>query len=567
MLLFILLTFIRCALAQDSPQPAESTNPLTTVHGLVRNGASGQPLPRALVRINGSAATAVLTDGDGHFEIPDVPEGPQDFSVLKPGFLDENEARADSPAWSQHGYGHNVIVIPNMPDVVFTMLPVNSIRGQIQLSTGDVAEGISAVLLRRTVQDGRIVWQNAAATKTNSEGMYRFGSLSDGFYAVYTEPTMDNETSTNLVETPNTSQVERDGYPSVFYPDARDLAGAAKIHLENGDQAQANMTLTLERFHTVSASVAQRALGPDDNISVQVFDAQGHGLPYHTQYDPAAHTWQTALPDGTYSLFATGVANLTRMMAIRNADFSVVGRSGPQTISGDVSFSVAGRPVSNLRIPLVESSASPVQVTVEHESTTPAQGQEPHIEITVSGAGGALSDGMMNSFAAGEPPVLMQTVHPAAGAYWIHTNITPKTWCEASFTAGGANLGHEPLVINAQSTTNAPLTLALRDDCAKLTLLLPSSVGLAAGEERSYTVYLVPDFDSTQDVVPQTLRPSTGGRVTLTGVAPGNYHVYAFDHPTALEYRNPAVLAALASQPVSLAPNGERELTVEVPQP
>jgi len=77
-------------------------------------------------------------------------------------------------------------------------------------------------------------------------------------------------------------------------------------------------------------------------------------------------------------------------------------------------------------------------------------------------------------------------------------------------------------------------------------------------------VYVVPDFDSTEDVIPQTLRTSTGGRVTLTGLTPGNYHVFTFDRPVALEFRNPEVLAALPSQAVSLEPNAEAELAVEV---
>jgi len=108
--------------------------------------------------------------------------------------------------------------------------------------------------------------------------------------------------------------------------------------------------------------------------------------------------------------------------------------------------------------------------------------------------------------------------------------------------------------------------LSLRDDCARLTLSLPGSVDYTAGEERAFTVYAIPDFDSTQSVVPQTLRISTGGRVILTGLTPGNYHVFTFDRPVALEYRNPAAMAALPSQAVSLGPSADVELTVEVPQ-
>ena len=177
-----------------------------------------------------------------------------------------------------------------------------------------------------------------------------------------------------------------------------------------------------------------------------------------------------------------------------------------------------------------------------------------------------MSDGMVTSYAEG--PASRGQLHATpvpAGTYWVSTAIGPRTMCESSFTAGGASLAREPLVLGIGGST-APLMLSLRDDCARLTLSLPGSVGYAAGEEPAYTVYAIPDFDSTQGVVPQTLRTSTGGRVTLTGLSPGSYHVFTFDRPVALEYRNAAVLAALPSQTVSLEPNADAELTVEVPQ-
>ena len=53
------------------------------------------------------------------------------------------------------------------------------------------------------------------------------------------------------------------------------------------------------------------------------------------------------------------------------------------------------------------------------------------------------------------------------------------------------------------------------------------------------------------------------GRQRDAGDLPGGEGV---DRPVALEYRNPAVLASLPGQAVSLAPNDHAELTVEVPQ-
>jgi hypothetical protein len=566
---FIALAISLNVSAQDPPQtnPSANASQQTTVHGIVRNGASGEPLPRALVRINGDASTGVLTDGEGRFEIADVPEGPQEFTVLKPGFMDQMEAGPDSNAGNSRGYGHNVIIAAPMGDIGFTMEPTNSIQGQIQLSTGDVAQGIQITLLRRTVQDGRVVWQSEANAKTNSEGYYRFGELADGLYAVYTQPEMDSDAATNLVENGSGNSVTREGYASVFYPDARDLAGAAKIRVAGGEQAQANIVLTLEPFQSVTATVAtpKTSSGAGDNVSIQVMDAQSHPLPYSAQYDSTTHTVQASLPDGTYTFLAMLQRNEIHVLNARNGDTVRLVSKAPQPINGEVSFAVAGHAVSNLRIPLSERGNNPIQVSVARAPNGSAPAGDTRIFVTLSQTGGGIGDGMVGSFAEGSIAAPLETQDPPPGSYWVHTSIAPRGLCEASFTAGGASLAHEPLVLGLAGAT-APLLLALRDDCARLTLSLPGSVGLTVGEERFYTVYAVPDFDSTEDVVPQTLRPSTGGRITLTGLTPGNYHVYTFDRPVALEYRNPAVLASLQGQAVVVAPSVETELTVEVPQ-
>ena len=555
--------------AQDSQQPNSSpnTSQQTTVHGRVRNGTSGEPIPHAFVRITGDASTGALTDGEGRFEIPDVPEGPQEFTVVKPGFMDEAESGTNRDGPNPHGYGHNVIIAASMGDVVFTMEPTNSIQGQIQLSTGDMAHGITVMLMRRIIQDGRAVWQSEANAKTNSQGVYRFGELSDGEYAVYTVPTMDSDTATNLVSTGSTSNVVRQGYASVFYPDARDLAGAEKIRVAGGEHAQANFALTLETFQSVTATVSmpKASFGSGDNVAIQVMDAQSHPLPYTAQYDASMRSVQTALPDGSYGLLALSQANELHVLDARGGGSVNLAPVNPRVGRGETSFTVAGRAVPNLHIAMSEMRGNPIQVTVERGTNAASPSADMRIFVTLSQTGGGLADGMVGSYAEGSIAAPLETQSVPPGSYWTHTSISPKALCEASFTAGGENLAYEPLVLGLTGTA-APLVLALRDDCGRLALSLPGSVGLGAGEEPFFTVYAVPDFDSTEDVVPQTLRPSTGGRITLTGLTPGNYHVYTFNKPMALEYRNPAVLAALHGQAVAVAPTAETDLTVEVPQ-
>jgi hypothetical protein len=560
---------------QEQIPPPTSTAPIgpaTTVHGIVRNGGSGEPLPRALVRINGDASTGALTDGEGRFEISGVPTGPQEFQVMKPGFLDQAEAAADSSGENSHGYARNVIVVANMPDVVFTLSPVNSIRGQIQLSSGDPAQGIQVTLLRRTVQDGRAVWQAGSAAKTNSEGVFRFGGLSDGSYAVYTEPAMDSDTATSFVESGSGDNVARNGYASLFFPESRDLAGAAKISLKGGDEAQANISLTLEPFHSVTATVLLPGRRQDAglsaeqsgmNYSVLVLDGQGRTLPYSAQFDATTHSIQSFLPDGTYSFFITAMASPSRIQISGSRSMLQT----PATMTGQIGFSVSGRAVSNLRIPVSPTRSGPVSVAVTRTGTE-SQGASGAF-VTLSQTGGWISGGMVSSYAQGTSEGPLETTYTPPGSYWVHTSIAQKWLCEASFTSGGSSLAREPLVLGISGAA-APLSLALRDDCASLTLSLPASVaGNVAGVERFYTIFVVPDFESTEDVVPQTLRPSSGGTITVSGLTPGNYHVYAFDRPVALEYRNPAALAALPNpgQAVTLSPGAKADVVVEVAQP
>jgi hypothetical protein len=561
--------------AEPAPNPFGSA--LITVHGVVRNAATGEPLPRALVRIEGDAATGALTDGDGRFEISGLPPGPQLFEAIKPGYQDRPYA-AGAPVMDEAtGIAHNVLVTAQMPDLVLTLAPTCAIRGQIELSTGDPAQGITVQLLKRTVQDGRAVWQATSATRTTSEGTYRFSGLPDGVYAVYTDPAMDSEPATNLVAAGSAGHVARDGYASVFFPDARDLAGAAKIRLTNGEQAQANISLTLEPFQTVTATATfpdARSGGADAAVdrsgttyAAVVLDAQGHQLPYAAQYDQGTKTIQALLPDGTYSLLFTE-RRFTARLSMGSTTWNLNQSGGPYV--GSVDFAVAGKTISNLRVPLSVPHSSAVQVTLVRSEASAArtgQSQGGEILVMLSQAGGWIADGLSSTYAQGDGTGPMEATYLPPGPYWVHTRIAQRGLCESSFTAGGANLAREPLVLGLSGAT-APLELTVRDDCAKLTLTLPAALAaMTAGEEPFYTIYAVPDFDSTVDLEPVTLRPSTGATVTLEGLTPGSYHVYTFENPVALEYRNRTALAALPDpgQTITLSAGTTGSLVLEAP--
>ena len=574
---------------QGEPGNAPAEAPLpnlarTVVHGVVKNSVTGEPLPRALVRIEGDAVAGALTDGEGRFEIPGVPIGPEAFQVMKPGFIDPASAGMSGPQTVVNGASnseHNVYVASEMGDLVFSLAPTNAIRGQIALSSGDPAQSIAVLLLRRAVQDGRAVWQPVTNVRTNSDGNYRFAGLGDGTYAVYTEPALESDIPAAFVEAGSDRGVTRSGYPSIFYPDARDLTGAAKIQVAGGQQAQANLLLTEEPFYMVGANLTLPGNARADaqlSVNVTILDGQGHQLPYSGQYDPATHTVQAFLPDGSYSLQVTTMAmpSLVHFGDRRVPNISS-GRAdennspdGP--LIGRAEFSVEGRAVTHLQIPLAMQRSNTIQLSLLRSGvreTANTNAQPPPIVVMLSQAGGWITDGMVSSYAEGYATGPIETTsNMGPGSYWVHTSIPQKTVCEGSFTAGGASLAREPLVLGLTGVT-APLTLTLRDDCANLKVSLPPDADVsAAGDEPYYTIFVVPDFDSTTDITPVVLRPSSGGSMTLGGLTPGSYHVYAFATPVELEYRNPEALATLPhpGQAVTLSPGASSTLVVEVPE-
>ena len=568
----VCLVMILCRQAQAA-QEASAASALASVHGVVRNAATGEPLPRALVQIEGDAETGALTDGDGRFEIANVPVGQQAVEVRKPGFRDRAYAAGEEGMDQAISPPHNVLVAAEMPDLVFTLSPTGAIQGQVQLSSGDPAQGIIVELVRRTIEDGRAIWQAGGSTKTNRDGVYRFASLAEGVYDLYTDPAMENDEASTLVEPGHGSKVEREGYASAYYPDARDQSGAGRVSLRPGEQAQANLTLTLEPFYAITATAvppASSSLSAKDragiNYSALVMDTAGRQLPYHAQFDPESHTIQALLPNGNYSLLVSSVPVPFSIDGVGlNGSPSTI-RENPAPMVGTAEFTVDGKAVANLTVPLTAPQPNPVQLTVPRSETAPVASQNGTMLVIVSLAGGWVDDGMVREYANGNALGPLRTVFTMPGAYWVHTHVA-RGFCEASFTAGGANLAREPVIIGLSGST-APMDLTVRNDCAHLNLSLPKNLyAFDAGEEPYYTVYVVPDFDSTVDVEPRTLRPSTGGAVTMDDLTPGSYHVYTFNAPVRLEYRNPAALAALPNpgQSVTLSPGVTSDLVLEAP--
>jgi hypothetical protein len=576
--LFLIFSLLQCRaqvtpqetdVQQTQPQQQPTQSPQVpaahmAVRGTVINSATGEPLARALVSIEGDASSAKLTDGEGHFEFQNLATGPQVFSVKKPGFSGENSGVDRGGDLIMGGeLERNVIVAPEMTELTFALTPDSAIHGHLELSTGDPGDNVQVQLIRKNIVNGRAQWSVVAMNTTNSSGNYRFAGLSTGIYMVQTLPSKDADTFDFSSNAANSIHLPVNGFPATYYSESRAFSNAAQIQLKAGEETQANLNLTLEAFQPVVVKVPHSEAQADresqsrnsliENVSIT--DESGDPAPYHADYNTEKHQITTHLPDGIYIMYLAGLENMASKQDVSS-----------RIRMGAISFAVEGHAVSNVSLPI--GPAEPVTVhlrlpdSVLRQSSTVRNGA-PTVFVNFAHANGPAQD--MSQFGSAMQDSI--TYRPGtAGRYWA--NVTPERSgvCAGSFTAGGADLAREPLVLSP-SVAPPQLELTLRDDCAKLNLNLPYGASMILpGVEASYSVYVVPDFDSAATVTPLTLRASSGSTVTLESLTPGNYHIYTFTSPKEFEYHNPQVLQEFTGQAITLAPSSTVDVMLEVPE-
>ena len=157
---------------------------------------------------------------------------------------------------------------------------------------------------------------------------------------------------------------------------------------------------------------------------------------------------------------------------------------------------------------------------------------------------------------SGAYSVVLQNVDP--GKYSVDL-IPHGAWYVQSAQYGQTNLLNDNLSI-ASAGQAYPMEIVLRDDSATLTGTVKSSDGTAA----QATVLAV--SEPASNLSPKTTRSSAQNGFTLNGLAPGEYLVYAFDYADGIEYANPNVLQAYASQAahVTLSPNQKTQVALDL---
>lgn len=514
----VLLSLTPAARAQDSEHRY-------TVRGEVINSVTHDPVARALVTLAGNGSQSILTDSEGRFNFVGVAAGQEVLQAWRPGYLRGPEFR-------------QINVGPGLSDVMLALEPAGSITGHVTLSNSDPSTDVRVELLRRSIQDGRALWQASNTTIVNSEGNFHFSELQPGEYRIRTANSMD-------ADGPPTETPIRWGFPAEWYPQGESSGSVGVLRIRAGEQAHAEIALSRELFYLVTVQVPNTS---PTGAGFQVRDRSGHPVqsPARYDYDPRQQLLSTYLSRGSYTIIGEAYA--------------------PSRAFGGVELAVRDAPVHVSGLVLLP--IHPIAVTIRKEFTAQEENNGPQGFVGEGqGTGMEMNPGInlvllsekegvsVGANLVHEPGSSDETAWMLDGAqpgrYWV--NVQPYQGYAASIQSGGSDLARNPLVVGPGGSS-APIDIVLRNDFATLSAHLKNNGSSTDGNIRAY-LYLIPHFE-TSSSVPEGMPFSKA--IDVSKLQPGSYQVIAFDQMIDLEYHNPSAMEGYAGkgQTVTLDPGG-----------
>lgn len=566
----ILLSVI--AIAWDGSSGQITSEGAGTVHGIVVNSITREPISRALV-VSPDSRFATLTNSEGRFEFTvakieqagsdgegsggpvAVPpsDRPYTLTARKPGFI------AD-PYNQIQTFQNNAD-----QDLTLTLVPESLIVGTVTLPTSEAPDSIGLQLYRRQVREGRVHWNSAGSAQSTSDGHFRFAELEAGTYKLLTLELLDRDPLTSQLGNRNPDAAgPMMGYPPVYFQATSDFNSASPISLAASQTLTVNLSLVKQAYYRVKIPVfAQGGDAPENGLVVTV-SAHGHSGPgFSLGYNNSHHAIEGMLPNGSYTIEAMNFASN-----------GITGMSGRQTIH------IQGRFVEGPALILAPNGSIPVSVKEEFTSPDPMSSAKWHIHgrtTIVTGPRRYLRVNLESAddFAMRPSPSLrmpdgskddfLAIEGVSAGVYWVR--VTSSRGYPASVRSGNLDLQRQPLVVGVGGAAS-PIEITMRDETAEISGTVSGIAQQASGAhgtEPNATgrpaamIYFFPLQDSSGELIKVAAQPD--GSFMATNVVPGSYRLLAFEREqTELDNLNPEAMQAYDSKgPVVRAIGGQKE--------
>jgi len=483
------------ALAQQPTQPA--ADPATaSIEGRVLDAATGEPIRKAEVELNGVAAQGgeqtyltAGTDTSGRFAFRALPPGTYWLDARHPGYAVATEAGAE-------------VTLPfgeRKSGIEIRLSPRGSIGGKVVDEFGAPVANCPVNALEPRSQGGRHTLRVGGSAATNDRGEYLIQGLDQGRY--YVSVRCDSE-----LEAPHGLMPARDPlkpslvYAPQFYPDAPDASAATRLKVTPGTETQ-GVDFQVRRVSGVTVRV--RVDVPDSsvlqNVRVQLLPPSldpFQGATFGAVLDRRTGDFQIrGVTAGSYVLIANTFGN------------------GP-VYQAQLPVQIGTAPPDPIR--LVLTAASAMSGTVEVEGDNPPALER--LRVTLEPLG--------NLFFAQQP----QAQVDKDGSFTL-TGVTSGRW---RLSVGGGpyvkslSIGNKdvsPYGFDLAPGAAGPIRILASTKTGQVQVTMSASAAGGGG----VGLLLVPADPERFESRLTRVGMIGGDRTTISGVVPGRYRLFAFE--------------------------------------
>jgi hypothetical protein len=516
--LLLLLSMAAGCLWGQQPPPTVGNESLD---GTVVNGATGEGIPRALVHLNGPSTQMTISGTDGRFEFHNLPKGRIMVLAQKPGFYNTQQlGRHTPPKTFQIGQASGIKV---------TLYPSGVLSGRVTTAAGDPIEGIVVRTMYQHVENGAPRWQQRNSAITDDAGEYRIANLIPGKYLVATETRPVRTLSPQIRSFgENFDEV----YAGQYFPGGPDASSASTIQVLPGQTAEASFSEPIVRAYSVSGTVT--ADTPSERLFLSLRDRDGNQVTARLRRKGEQFQFFDVAP-GEYSLFVTAMGNSNRPMygqtslAVNNADLKDV--------------SVALFPAASLHIGIgYQDGAAGVDAA-----------RPPGELVLIPRAQGGFTNS--HSVPLAQTATGFDTPRNISPGVYRVEFLPSGNWYVADIRSGGTDLRNHDLVITPGAEPE-PIQVTLAGNGATITGSVKGADGIPA-----ISILAIPDSGSTAP--PRVY--NTAPQISISGLAPGAYHLYAFTSIEGLAYRDSETMRKYNDKAVAVNVSAQETKQIELP--
>ena len=528
------------------PSRDNSTRPVVptgtgSIHGRIVALDTGKPLSRARIALSapelGPDGRLTSTNGDGRYEINDLPAARYTLAVSRNGYL---PLRFGQRRPLEQAIPLELDSNQQLDRVDFALPPAGAISGRITDENGEPVVGTNVWVMRSAYLDGRRQWIRAVnGLPTDDAGEYRISGLSPGTYRVLAwlrESWMRDDDGQSV----------RMAYAPTYFPGTTSASDAQAVTVKLGqDVINTDFSLTAGRAASISGTAIDSRGRPLQGVTLvgQVGDIES-GFGSALVNGDGAFTLRSVAP-GHYTLIAATSPNAERPEGA-NAPVEIDGVDlDGVTLTAAPGWSLSGS---------VRSS----------DGRLPPF---PHSRLTVSAR---MLTGLRGMMIVGSPEYHQDlnndwtfTVSGLVGPARLRI-VLPPGWFVQKARYDGWDIADAP-VTGPSGGSISDVQVIVSDRVASVTGQLMNDTGapVADGTVVLFAADSAKWFETSRHV--RTTRPDQYGRYEIKDVPPGDYFIAGIDYLEDGALNDPDVVRALVpyAQKIALAEGVQtRSLTV-----